>query len=89
MKTYYCNCEKYCQGDRKEVSKTTFFKHKKYRDLFTPQFQDYLNRHPVITSDPGPSRRLTEGVEVVVDRDGRRVQYHISLAFSSSLITIC
>ena len=67
MKKYYCNCEKYCQGGRKEVSKSTFFNHKKYRDLFTPQFQEYLNRYPVVVSEPGPSRRLTESV--VVDCD--------------------
>jgi hypothetical protein len=69
MKKYYCNCEKYCQGDQKEVSKTTFFNHKKYRDLFTPQFQDYLNRCPVVVSEPGRSRHLTGSFEVVVDRD--------------------
>ena len=84
MKKYYCNCEKYCQGGRKEVSKSTFFNHKKtYRDLFTPQFQEYLNRYPVVVSEPGPSRRLTESAMSLIV-----MQYHISLAFSSLLITI-
>jgi hypothetical protein len=69
MKTYYCNCEKYCQGEQKVVSKTTFFNHKKYRDLFTPQFRQYLNRHPVVVSEAGPSTHSTDSSEAVVNRD--------------------
>jgi len=68
MKTYYCDCEKYCQGERKVVSKTTFFNHKKYRESltnFTPQFQEYLSRHPVVAPISGPSRHS----EVVADLD--------------------
>jgi hypothetical protein len=56
---YYCNCEKYCQGKCREVPKATFFRHGKYRDLFTPRFQQYLSRHPIILPKPGPSRCLT------------------------------
>jgi len=59
MKTYYCNCERYCQGDRKEVSRSTFFRHEKHRAIFTPRFQEYLTRHPIVVPEPGPSGRLT------------------------------
>src|SRR5712671_5438288 len=34
MKTYYCDCERYCQGDQRVVVlKATYFGHKKYCDL--------------------------------------------------------
>jgi hypothetical protein len=59
MKIYHCNCEKYCQGNWKEVSGSTFLRHKKYRALYTPRFQEYLARHPIVVPEPGPSNRLT------------------------------
>ena len=46
-----------------------FFNHKKYCDLFTPQFQEYLNHHPVVVSEAGPSTHLTDSSEAVIDRD--------------------
>ena len=59
MKTYHCDCEKYYQGNRKEVSRSTFLRHEKYCILFTPRFQEYLTRHPIVVPEPGPSRHLT------------------------------
>ncbi len=59
MKTYYCNCEKYCQGDQKEVSRLTFFRHEKHHAIFTPQFQEYLTCHLVVMPKLGPSGHLT------------------------------
>jgi hypothetical protein len=67
MKTYYCNCEKYCQGDRRVVSKTTYFVHKKYCDpslQYTEGFCNYLNWHPVVVPKLGPSRRLAKSSKV-------------------------
>ncbi len=59
MKTHYCNCEKYCQGDWKEVSRSTFFRHEKLHTIFTPWFQEYLTCHPIVMPEPGPSGCLT------------------------------
>ncbi|KAI9442693.1 hypothetical protein H4582DRAFT_2073286 [Lactarius indigo] len=42
---YYCDCEARCKGQRKEVSRTTFYGHKKHRNTlsqFTPNFQEFL-----------------------------------------------
>jgi hypothetical protein len=63
MKVYYCNCEKLCKGDRKLVSKASFFRHRKYREVYTHHFQDFLERHPVVVSEPGPSGHLTNSSE--------------------------
>ena len=64
IKTYYCNCKKYCKGYQKVVSRTTFFSHKKYRNIFTPRLQEFLNRHPVVVPKPGPSGHSTKSSEV-------------------------
>ena len=45
-KSYYCNCEAMCHGQRREVSRTTFYDHKKHRNpltQFTPRFQNFLH----------------------------------------------
>src|SRR6266702_252954 len=53
---YYCDCEAKCKGQRKEVSHTTFYGHKKYRNplaRFTPRFQAFL--HGLGPSNAGKS----------------------------------
>src|ERR1700742_1816462 len=50
-KIYYCDCERYCGGQQRVVSKTTRFNHKQYRRttlhhiLVTP-IQDTTHSHP-------------------------------------------
>ena len=97
MKTYYCDCKKYCQGDQKVVSRATYFNHKKHRERYTPRFREFLNRHPVIAPKPGPSVTNTQPVpqysrtaqvEGIVDCDAIDVSI-ISLVFPILLITIC
>src|SRR5882757_8809850 len=41
----FCDCEKYCKGQRREVSRSTFYYHKNFRkpfSQFTPEFQKFL-----------------------------------------------
>ena len=42
---FYCDCEKICKGQRKKVSRATFYNHARHRDplsQFTPQFQEFI-----------------------------------------------
>jgi hypothetical protein len=42
---FFCDCARYCGGQRKEVSLSTFYDHKKHHSplsQFTPEFQQYL-----------------------------------------------
>jgi hypothetical protein len=50
-KTYYCDCKRYCDGQQRVISKSTFFAHKKYRDplsQFSAEFREFLNSVPVL-----------------------------------------
>ena len=51
--TFYCDCEQYCDGKRRQVSKTTFYFHKRKRDPlshFSASMQTFLKDKPVTTS---------------------------------------
>ena len=61
--TFFCDCQKHCQGERREVSRSTFYGHKKYRissSQFTPQFQQFL----FASSSSGSSSNLTQNAHI-------------------------
>src|SRR5712691_5135089 len=50
-KTYYCDCQAKCKGERRQVSKATYFRHEPYRDpysRFSSRLQDIFRRNPII-----------------------------------------
>ena len=63
---FYCDCTRYCNGERRQVSQSTFYVHKKKRDpisRFSAPMQAFLKEKPVLASatstlsDAGPSQR--------------------------------
>ena len=60
---YYCDCERYCNGKRNRVSKTTFYSHKKMADplrRFSATMQTFLNDKPVVVSAPSSSASTSQ-----------------------------
>ena len=60
-KKHYCDCKAMCKGELKQVSSTTFFAHRPYRDensRFSARLQDVFNSNPVIY---GSSSNALEG----------------------------
>ena len=62
--TFYCDCDRYCNGERKQVSRATFYFHKRKRDpiaRFSATMQSFLKDKPVIEStslsNAGTSRK--------------------------------
>ena len=50
-KTYYCDCQAKCKGERKQVSKATYFRHEPFRDpysRFSSRLQDVFRSNPII-----------------------------------------
>jgi hypothetical protein len=48
--TYYCDCQRYCDGQTRVVKRSTYYNHAKYRNhpQFSAEFQEYLNANPPI-----------------------------------------
>jgi len=62
---YYCDCEQTCHGVRREVGKSTYYRHGPYRDplsRYTPDMRSFLKNIPIIThalsSSAAPSSRV-------------------------------
>ena len=52
-KLYYCDCEEMCNGKRRKVGKSTYDRHRKYRDplsAYTQDMQNFLNDNQVIVN---------------------------------------
>jgi hypothetical protein len=65
---FYCDCTRYCNGERRQVSQSTFYVHKRKRDptsRFSAPMQAFLKKKPILgsatatstLSDAGPSQR--------------------------------
>lgn len=51
MKHYFCNCEKYCKGHRKKVSRSSYQRHALFRKPeFTDAFVTYFRKVKAIPS---------------------------------------
>ena len=62
--TFYCDCERYCAGKRKQVSRTTFYFHKRMRDplsQFSAPMQTFLKDKPVIVRTPPSNTNTSRG----------------------------
>ena len=57
--TYFCSCQTYCKGRRREVSRATFFRHRPcYRQSnsgLSPEFQQFLTSSTSPTPSNSPS----------------------------------
>lgn len=66
-KTYYCDCQKWCKGRRRQVSRATHSRHKPYRDPYahySAATREFLNRYPIIhgpEASSNASRRSQAG----------------------------
>ena len=52
-KTYYCDCQRYCDGRTRVVKQATYYNHAKYCNhlQFSAEFQEYLNANlPIFRS---------------------------------------
>ena len=63
---FYCDCKRYCNGERRQVSKTTFYFYKKTQESqrnplsrFSGPMQAFLNENPVVVSTP-PSKTTSQ-----------------------------
>ena len=62
MTTFYCECDQYCNGERRQVSRSTFYLHKKKRDPlshFSAPMQSFLKGKQVVISAPTPNSANT------------------------------
>jgi hypothetical protein len=75
--TFFCDCDIRCQGERREVSRSTFYGHKKFRNplsRFTPQFQEFTlgSSRSVLSSNPTQNTH-SSGSSGYVDNSSSRI----------------
>ena len=48
---YHCDCKEHCGGQQREVSKTTYYRHKPFRNHlshFSSEMRDFLSANPIV-----------------------------------------
>jgi hypothetical protein len=67
FKRYYCNCQKYCGGQQREVSRATYVRHAVFRRKLSFGFKRYLDSRG---AGPSQSSRMPDpDLEVVRNED--------------------